>query len=73
MGPFIRIALRYLAGALVAYGLVPADIATDLANDPDVFGVAMHAVDWGVVALGSAIGAATEWIYAEAKKRGWAT
>ena len=73
MGPFIRIALRYIAGALVAYGLLPADIANDLANDPDVIGVAMDAVNWALIAGGAALAGAIEWVYGLARKKGWAT
>ena len=31
-----RIAARYVAGALVAYGLIPSEMADQLALDPDV-------------------------------------
>lgn len=73
MGPFIRIALRYLTGALVAYGIVPADIANDLATDPDVIGVAMDAVNWAIVAGGASLAVVVEWVYGLARKHGWAT
>jgi hypothetical protein len=73
MGPIIRIALRYLAGALVTYGLVPADIAQELANDPDVIGVVLDGVNWLAVAGGTGLAAAIEWAYRLAKKHGWAT
>lgn len=73
MGPFIRIALRYLAGALVAYGLVPADLAEELARDPDVVGAAMDAVNWLAVFAGAALAGGIEWVYGLARKHGWAT
>lgn len=34
--PFIRIALRYVAGFLVAKGLLDAGIAGGMADDPDL-------------------------------------
>ena len=58
----IRIIMRYLSGALAAYGLIPHEAAADLAMDPDV-----------ALVLGTIIGAVTEAGYAYAKKRGWAT
>lgn len=57
-----RIIARYLSGALVAYGVLPAEVGADMAVDPDV-----------ALVLGAIIGAATEGIYAFAKARGWAT
>lgn len=73
MGPIIRIALRYIAGALVAYGLLPDDLARDLASDPDIISVLLSGIDWAVVLIGTALGAAVEWAYGFAKRRGWAT
>lgn len=58
----LRIAMRYLSGALVSYGVIPHDVGAELAMDPDV-----------ALVLGAIIGAATEAGYAFAKKRGWAT
>ncbi|MFN7002169.1 MAG: hypothetical protein ACK4NW_01920 [Roseinatronobacter sp.] len=57
-----RIILRYLSGALVAYGLVTQEVAAELVLDPDL-----------ALAIGAAIGAATEGIYSVAKSRGWTT
>lgn len=73
MGPYIRIALRYLAGALVGAGVFTPELANQLANDPDVIQVVTEAVDWALVAGGALIGAVTERVYAFAKARGWAT
>jgi len=58
----LRIAMRYLSGALVSYGVIPHDVGADLAVDPDV-----------ALVLGAIIGAVTEAGYAYAKKRGWTT
>ncbi len=73
MGPFIRIALRYLAGVLVGAGIFTPDLAHQLANDPDVIQVVTEAVNWGMVIGGALIGAVTERVYAFAKAHGWAT
>jgi hypothetical protein len=73
MGPYIRIALRYLAGVLVGAGVFTPELATQLANDPDVIQIATEAVNWGMVAGGTLLGAITERVYAFAKKHGWAT
>ncbi len=58
----VRILARYLSGALVSYGVIPHEVGADLAVDPDV-----------ALVLGAIIGAATEGIYAFAKRRGWTT
>lgn len=73
MGPIIRIALRYIAGALVAYGLMPGDLADELARDPDVIGAVAEAVNWLAVFAGAGLAAAIEWAYGLARKYGWAT
>lgn len=57
-----RIILRYLAGALVSFGVVSAG-ETTFADD-EVFVEAATAV------AGLILGAATEWYYARAKKSG---
>lgn len=57
-----RIIMRYLAGALVAWGLITAEAGQALGSDADL-----------TLLLGVAIGAAAEWGYALAKKYGWAT
>ena len=61
MAPIIRIFLRYGVGALFTYQL--GDM---LASDPDV-------VEMASLGATAAIGAATEWWYGRAKKRGGAT
>lgn len=58
-----RIALRYISGALVIKGLLPAD--SGIATDPDVINLIE-------VALGLAIGASTEGWYMLARRMGWA-
>lgn len=62
MGPWIRIALRYLSGFLIAKGM--ADPSFDLSLDPDI----TAAVEAGV---GVVIGAATEAYYVMARRLGW--
>lgn len=57
-----RILLRYLSGAMLAYGLLPPEMADQIAADPDL-----------VAALGAALAVLTEGVYAVAKKRGWTT
>lgn len=60
LAPLTRILARYLAGALVAYGLMaPHDAA---ALHPDL-----------VAFVGAGLGAAVEAAYAFARRRGWAT
>lgn len=60
IGPIARILARYIAGALVAYGLFSAPDAA--AIEPDL-----------VTLLGAVIGAAVEVAYAVAKRAGWRT
>lgn len=57
-----RILARYLAGALVFYGLIDPDSGAELAVDPDV-----------ALLIGLLIGAITEGAYALARRWGWAT
>lgn len=59
MAPFIRIALRYLSGFLIAKGWLGAGV--DLSADPDL-----------IMAAGLAIGFVTETAYAAARRYGWA-
>lgn len=59
IGPVTRILLRYLSGFLIANGWLGSEY--DLSADPDV-----------VMAVGLAIGAATEAAYVLARKLGWA-
>lgn len=62
MGLATRIILRYIAGYLVLYGLVPQEIADMISNDPDI-----------AIAVGAVLVAAVEIFYALAKKFGWQT
>lgn len=73
MGPYIRIALRYLAGVLVGAGVFTPELAQELASDPDVIQIVTEAVNWGMVVGGAAIAGITERVYAFAKAHGWAT
>jgi hypothetical protein len=57
-----RIALRYIAGALVAFGVIAPEDAVLIHTDPEI-----------VLAVGLAIGALVEGVYAIAKRKGWAT
>lgn len=61
MGPYIRIALRYIAGYLVLKGLIPADLAEMIVNDPEI-----------AAAIGLIIAALVETAYALARRLGWA-
>lgn len=58
IAPIARIAARYIAGALMAYGIIPSDEAAIL--EPEI-----------ALAVGAVIGALTEAIYAVAIKKGW--
>lgn len=60
--PLARIVLRYIVGAAVMYGLIGSETGEYLAVDPDL-----------TLVIGGVIGAAVEFAYAFAKKRGWAT
>lgn len=60
IGPLSRIALRYIAGALVAYGLINEEQATMIAFDPDY-----------AMLIGAAMAAVVEGVYAVAKRFGW--
>ena len=62
----IRIVLRYVAGILIAKGLVDSATAMELARDPDVLMLSQTAV-------GIAAGVAAEAWYWLAKRMGWAT
>lgn len=55
-----RIVARYLAGGLVAVGIIAAGSEAQIATDPEV-----------LLIIGGVIGAATEGLYAVARKRGW--
>lgn len=66
MDVFVRIFLRYLAGALVVKGILDADLGNELATDPDVIAFVQMAV-------GAVVAFATERWYAIAKRMGWNT
>jgi len=57
-----RILLRYVSGALVAYGVIPAEIGAEAAMDQEL-----------ALILGAAIGAATEAVYALVRSKGGST
>lgn len=60
IAPLARIAARYVAGALVAYGLIPHGDADVI--QPDL-----------ALAIGAIMGAIVEGVYAVAKRKGWTT
>ncbi|MFE3836074.1 hypothetical protein [Pseudogemmobacter sonorensis] len=60
IGPISRILARWLASALVTYGLVAPQYGAALDHDL-------------ALVLGALIGAGTEAAYALAKRRGWST
>lgn len=62
IAPLSRSFLRYLAGYLLIKGLIPADIAEQIANDPDL-----------ALLVGGLIVAGVEGFWIIARKRGWAT
>jgi len=64
--PLIRILLRYIAGALVMYGVISRDIGSQLASDSDVLMVLE-------IAAGALIAIGTEAYYWLARRFGWAT
>lgn len=59
-----RIILRYGAGALVAKGLLSADLAAGLTADQDITAIAE-------IAAGAIIGVGTEFAYYCARRFGW--
>jgi hypothetical protein len=72
--PLMRILARYLAGVLVGWGFLQADIASDLARDPDILGLLAIGVDVLINTLpGLIIATVTEWFYWLAKKLNWRT
>lgn len=58
--PIARIVARYIAGAMVAYGLTDQDTAQSIYTDPDV-----------LILVGAAIAGVVEGAYALARRRGW--
>lgn len=64
IAPLTRIVLRYVAGFLVAKGLLDAEIGSDIATDPDILAIAE-------IWIGAAVGAGTEAVYFIARRLGW--
>ena len=62
----MRIALRYLAGALVAWGLVSPETGAVIVADPDLQALLL-------IGVGGLLGAATEALYARARRSGGPT
>ncbi len=46
--PFVRIALRYIAGVLLAHGLVDAETGNMIATDPDLIALLAGGVMFAV-------------------------
>lgn len=63
---FIRLAMRYLAGALVAKGFMAPEMGDIILYDPEVNAAIQ-------IGAGVAIGAVTEYAYAIARRLGWST
>ena len=61
-----RIVLRYLSGALVAWGLVSPETGAVIVADPDLQAVLL-------MGIGGALAAATEAFYARARRSGGPT
>ena len=66
MGVFIRISLRYLAGFLIAKGLLDSSTGSMLAEDPEL----VSAIE---LAVGAILIALSEGWYWLAKRLGWRT
>ncbi|ARO14451.1 hypothetical protein BVG79_01105 [Ketogulonicigenium robustum] len=66
IAPVARIILRYVAAALVTYGVVAADMGRQIANDPDI----LNAL---TILIGAVVGVVTEAAYLLAKRLGWTT
>lgn len=64
IGPVSRILARYLAGALVAKGVIDAGSGAFFATDADVVGIVQ-------IVLGGAVSLVTEGFYYLARKLGW--
>jgi len=64
-GLLVRLALRYLSGALIMLGVSDAD-AHFIAMDPAI-------VSWATITMGAVVGFVAEGWYAVAKRLGWKT
>lgn len=64
LSPIIRIALRYLAGAMVARGLLDDGLATIISTDAEL-------IESLTLIAGTILGAISEGWYVFAKRRGW--
>lgn len=63
-GNLARIILRYGIGFLSAYGLLKADLAAQLVDDPDIAAIISYLISGAAVSL-------VEGWYWLAKKKGW--
>ena len=62
IAPVARIIARYIAGAMVAYGIVDQDTAQSIYTDPDM-----------LILIGAGLAGVVEVVYGLAKRRGWST
>lgn len=60
VGPVARILARVVAGFLIGLGYTSEEVAASYLPDAETI-------------LGFALWGLTEWLYSQAKKRGWAT
>ena len=64
LSPWIRIALRYVAGWMVAQGMIDGELANIISTDPDL------AASFNLL-IGALMAAISETWYAFAKRMGW--
>lgn len=64
MAPFIRIALRYLTGPLIIFGVINESEASDIISDPEL-------MQWISLGLGMLAPVVSEGWYALARWWGW--
>lgn len=68
--PALRIFLRYVAGALLAKGVLTPDVAGAIITDPELV---PSLIDLASTAAGAALMAVVEGYYAIARRKGWST
>lgn len=62
----VRIVMRYLSAALVAWGVIAPEAGLELVSDPDLQAVLL-------IAVGSLVAFVTEYAYSRARATGGAT
>jgi hypothetical protein len=68
VAPAVRIGLRYVAGALVAKGVIDADLGSQVATNEALIGALTAQAE---LIAGAVIGGLTELAYAMARRFGW--